>query len=69
MIYPNKIVDIKSFWMPYLMYSMAAMGGGLMSPSVLTGNKLRMHLKHIRDLYKFPACLSLVSVGAHSMDC
>jgi hypothetical protein len=31
MIYPNKTVDIKSYLTPYLVYSMAALGGRWLS--------------------------------------
>lgn len=41
------IVDIKSFVMPYLMYSMAAWGGRGELPSGLAGSKLSMQLEHM----------------------
>ncbi len=68
MVYPNKTVDIKSFWMPYLVYSMAALGGRWLSLWCPTGKKLRMQLQHIRVWYEFLARVNLVSGGVYSMD-
>ncbi len=68
MIYSNKTIDIKSFWMPYIVYSMAALGGRWLSVWCLTGKKLKMQLQHIRVQYEFPVCVNLDFGGVYLMD-